>query len=302
MKLTGYLNLTGVITCQTGLLIGGNDAFGIGGTDKRMIRESFSGNRPYIPGSSLKGKMRHLLEHALGKVVDDKVHFCEKNDNPENCPICRVFGNGKTENAEGLTRLVVRDLKLITEPNDAPVQAQSDLSAYCDRVSEYRLQNGGYVELKTENVINRKTGAADKPRHFERVPSGMKFSFDLLYRVFDQPSAEDPALNEDLRFFPFAAKALSLVSREYIGASGSRGYGRISLDHLRLTYSDALTLAEVWSGDIEALHDWRISDQLKAAVSSQPASEAPAPAQAAVIDGTESDKPTSASEGKDNEG
>lgn len=262
MRLLGYLNLTGVMTCETGLLIGGNDSFGIGGIDKAMIRQSFKGNQPYIPGSSLKGKMRHLLEQSLNKVRGSEVHSCKRPD----CPICHIFGAGKTEDAQTLTRLVVRDAKLIVAAEDAPVQARAGINDYVFRVAEFQRQHGSYVEIKTENYINRKTGAAVAPRRFERVPAGMKFAVDLVYRAF---AAEgDEAKLSDLDFFANVAQALHLVGWEYVGASGSRGYGRVAFSELQLTFTDARTGNEVTTESVAAadLRKWKPSAQLVAAV------------------------------------
>lgn len=263
MKLLGYLNLTGVLTCDTGLLIGGNDSFGIGGIDKAMIRQSFQGNRPYIPGSSLKGKMRNLLEQALKKrIKDGEVHSCNKPD----CEVCRIFGAGKTEDVQSLTRLIVRDAKLIAAEDDAPAQAQSALADYLERVAEYQRQHGSYVEIKTENYINRKTGAAVAPRRFERVPAGMKFAVDLVYRVFEIDGEQ--ADNVDLKLFHHVAHALDLLRWEYVGASGSRGYGRVNFSDLRLSFTDALSRTEKWGGDIATndLLEWSPPDELVSVV------------------------------------
>jgi CRISPR-associated protein Csm3 len=266
------------MTCETGLLIGGNDSFGIGGIDKAMIRQSFNGNSPYIPGSSLKGKMRHLLEQSLGKIISSDVHSCDPNkgEDPGNCEVCRIFGSGKTENAQGLTRLIVRDAKLIIAQSDAPAHAQSGLKDYVDRVAEFQRQHGSYIEIKTENYIDRKTGAAVAPRRFERVPAGMKFAIDLVYRIFDQQQdgAGGQAENKDLAFFRHVADALDLVRWEYVGASGSRGYGRVNFSDLRLTFTDALSREEKCSADIEAegLREWSPKDDLANAIKALSAS------------------------------
>lgn len=55
-------SLKGQITLKTGLHIGGgDDTMKIGGIDNQVIKD-INTNKPYIPGSSLKGKMRSLLE------------------------------------------------------------------------------------------------------------------------------------------------------------------------------------------------------------------------------------------------
>jgi CRISPR-associated protein Csm3 len=270
MRLLGYLNLTGVLTCETGLLIGGNDSFGIGEISKTMIRQSFNGNRPYIPGSSLKGKMRHLLERSLYPVKDENVHSCKD----ANCPVCHIFGAGNTEDAREMTRLIVRDAKLIVYEADAPESARrnevllEELKDYVERIAEYQRQHGSYVEIKTENVIKRTTGAADKPRRFERVPAGMKFAVEMGYRVFE--GEDENGVNRDLAYFHYVTDGLDLVRWEYLGASGSRGYGRVNFSDLRLAFIDAQNRIEKWEGDIETrdLRKWSPPDGLINAIGS----------------------------------
>jgi CRISPR-associated protein Csm3 len=275
MRLLGYLNLTGVLTCETGLLIGGNDSFGIGEINKSMIRQSFNGNRPYIPGSSLKGKMRHLLERSLYRVKDEKdekdgnVHSCKN----ASCPICHIFGAGNTDDAREMTRLIVRDSKLIFDKTDAPARfrdekSKDELEDYLDRIAEYQRQHGSFVEIKTENVIKRTTGAADKPRRFERVPAGMKFAIEMGYRVFE--GDDERGVNRDLVFFRYVTDGLDLVRWEYLGASGSRGYGRVNFSDLRLAFIDAQNRTHKWEDDIEPndLCEWAPPEVLINAIGS----------------------------------
>lgn len=256
MKLLAYLNLRGVLTCETGLLIGGTETFGIGGIDKLMIRESFRGNRPYIPGSSLKGKMRNLMERQndLIKPNDPKVHSCGKST----CPVCRVFGSA-AENAETITRLIVRDARLIASEDDAPQHTREELKAYLESVRDYQEHSGGYTEVKTENVINRIKGSADKPRHFQRVPAGMKFAIDLSYRVFAENCSA--STNIDMKYFREVIQALQLLTQDYLGASGSRGYGRVSFSYLRCGLLDASSLQELWHKDNVDTSSWKPSDE-----------------------------------------
>lgn len=66
VKLRGRVILTGRIRALTGLHIGGSPgALAIGNVDMPVIRDAVTG-RPYIPGSSLKGKMRSLAEKITG--------------------------------------------------------------------------------------------------------------------------------------------------------------------------------------------------------------------------------------------
>jgi len=56
IELKGRVFITFDIQAVTGLHIGGSDTgIEIGGVDKTVIRDKLT-NRPYIPGSSLKGR------------------------------------------------------------------------------------------------------------------------------------------------------------------------------------------------------------------------------------------------------
>jgi len=117
MKLVTIKTIKGQIKVLTGLHIGaGSDAIEIGGMDNPIIRDPAT-KLPYIPGSSIKGKMRSLMELFL---ISDKI--VNNNGNPcscgkADCPICRVFGTAVNRNRNniedntkrGPTRLIVRD-------------------------------------------------------------------------------------------------------------------------------------------------------------------------------------------------
>jgi CRISPR-associated protein Csm3 len=217
LNIVDYIQVRGKIICETGLTIGTGDIFGIGGIDKEMIRTGRE-NLPYIPGSSLKGKMRHLFELMRDETPmnsDGTPHSC---DNLK-CPICRIFGAGKTGHntpERGPTRLIVRD-------------------AYLDEKSSvaknYKERTGKYTEIKPENVIDRLNGQA-KPRHFERVPAGIEFNLELVYRQFkitngDETYCDVTEAKEDIHYI---LDALSYIHRDYLGASGSRGYGKVKFE------------------------------------------------------------------------
>lgn len=116
MKLIGYKRIEGIIEVITGLHIGGSTTtIEIGGKDNPVIKHPIT-KVPYIPGSSIKGKMRSLLEWKLGKLNTDRnsndfgnVHkWC----NDKECPICVIFGTSAEEAGIGPTRLIVRDAVL----------------------------------------------------------------------------------------------------------------------------------------------------------------------------------------------
>ena len=202
-QFTGNILIRGKIECLTGLHIGGSkDKMEIGGVDSPAVRDPVT-RQPYIPGSSLKGKMRMLLEYLTGKVEHDGgVHSCAE----AGCPVCRVFGSSAAEERRcGPTRLLVRD-------------------AYPDQVTK-ELWNAMdsellFAEMKSENYLNRITSAAN-PRFLERVVKGSKFELDMVYSVYE---VDD---HDDLEFFDQVRASLELLEQSALGGNGSRGYGRV---------------------------------------------------------------------------
>lgn len=210
MKFLGNIILRGIIRCETGLHIGGNkDLFEIGGIDSPVIRDPVT-QYPYIPGSSLKGKMRFLLEWETGRVSQDgKPHKCDNEEKAKTCPVCRVFGISADKDFRvGPTRLIVRD----AHPTQPTIEMWKGL-------------NTGllYTEWKKENYIDRITSKAD-PRDIERVPKGSEFEFEMIYSIYDMGDGG----TKDVEFFKYVEITMRLLKDSALGGSGSRGYGKIS--------------------------------------------------------------------------
>ncbi len=225
MKLLRTKTIKGKIKVETGLHIGaGNDAIEIGGMDNPIIRDPLT-NLPYIPGSSLKGKMRSLLEWKLEKVqVTDKGSDgepcrCGKDD----CPVCRVYGAAISKSAEeyapqrGPTRIIVRDALLSEE--------------FKDKIDVI-------VEEKSENSINRITAKAN-PRPIERVVPGVTFDFEIAYRIID--TGDGGKTDNDL-FKTTVLDVLKMLENDYLGGGGSRGNGKIKFIDLRDEEDKPITL------------------------------------------------------------
>ena len=229
MQLLDYWTLRGTLRCVTGLRVGGAaETIEIGGLDNPIIKHPLTG-LPYVPGSSLKGKMRSLLELQLDKIdARRQVNGHQNRDyggvhrpngqgcEGESCPICRIFGSNAGEGNLGPGRLIVRDAYL-TEASQ-------------DEMKE-RLKLGEPVtEIKHENTINRITAMAN-PRQMERVPAGVEFSFEIGYRVFD--TGDGGVIDRGL--FQHVINGLLMVQADALGGSGSRGYGRVAFGGLTLT-------------------------------------------------------------------
>lgn len=202
-KLSKKIEFTGIITLKTGLHIGGtNSSMQIGGIDKGVIRNPVN-NQPFIPGSSLKGKLRSLLEVSLGTTKDVNMGTV-KNSAADYGHSADLFGNATGNDKQKPSRLIVRDCELLDSE---------------DLLKKTEIP---YTEGKTEVVIDRITSAAN-PRQIERVPAGAKFRMNLVLNIWEQDGNE-PVLIENL------FKSLELLRDDYLGGSGSRGYGQISID------------------------------------------------------------------------
>ncbi len=194
--------IKGQIEVVTGLRIGANvEQMEISGLDNPILRNPLT-DEPYIPGSSLKGKMRSLSEWYHGKLPD--------RGNPTkpdpDTPTARVFGIPATEQREvGPTRTLVRDA-VLSGPD-------------CNRF------NGGEAisEIKTENSINRLTAMAN-PRPMERVLPEVRFDFEIVYRIFDMG---DGGQADEGNFESVLLTAMALLEQDYLGSCGSRGCGQI---------------------------------------------------------------------------
>lgn len=203
-SLTKKILISGQIEVLTGIMIGGgNNAMGIGGPDKLVVRNPLT-NHPYLPGSSLKGKMRSLLEISKGQIgynPDASTVKHTPSSEPSHLSV-QLFGNargGDKIDEQRPSRVIVRDGKLI---NHADLEkANTDLP---------------YTEAKTEVVIDRITSGAT-PRTFERVPAGAVFEMNLVLNVFQ----------DDKDYLPQLYNCLQLVQDDYLGGSGSRGYGQV---------------------------------------------------------------------------
>lgn len=217
MRLKKHIVIEGIIKCETGLHIGGStEAMEIGGVDLPIIKHPIS-KEPYIPGSSLKGKMRSELEKKYNKTINGEPCGCGNID----CPICKIFGPHKnTKHTLGPTRILVRDCQLNNKSKEE----------YNKLLKEKGLD---YIEKKTENIIDRMKGIALHPRTQERVPSGAEFNLDITLQVFD---TDDENKMEEI-----ISEGLSLVQKSYLGGSGSRGYGKIKFYSLKID-------GQTWTG------------------------------------------------------
>jgi len=218
INLFGRVIITANIEAVTGLHIGGSSTgLEIGGLDKAVIRNPRN-NQPYIPGSSLRGKMRSQTEKVLGlpqnnPIGQATIHVCrEESEYKKNggCPVCHVFGVPAEIGYSGPTRLVVRDVSLTPTSVEELDKIGSDLR---------------FSELKTEVAIDRVTSAA-VPRTMERVPAGAVFGpAELVFGVYEKA---------DYGRLKTVIQALQLVEDDYVGGAGSRGSGKVKFHAIKV--------------------------------------------------------------------
>lgn len=224
IHLLGRVFVTGDIHVVTGLHIGaGSAGLNIGGLDNPVVRDPLT-RRPYIPGSSLKGKMRSLSERTRGFNPDDKtqiqdigqvrIHVCQDEKSYAECNVCQVFGLPGEKKYSGPTRLIVRDVFLDPRSLEG---AHTDFP---------------FAEVKWEASIDRVTSAA-LPRQIERVPAGAVFQdFEMVFSLYDLGGETS---NEIDRLGTLFA-AMQMVEDDFLGGSGSRGSGKIAFERINLSF------------------------------------------------------------------
>lgn len=252
-RLTGKIFIEGKIVTETGLHIGGSkDGLDIGGVDLNVIK-TYDG-RPFIPGSSLKGKLRSMLSRIEGT---ETIANRKGEKNPvradEHVKYLRtIFGlaGEEDESTQELTRLIVRDAYL-------------DVSASPNQ-DEYDEMDFKYTDVKFENSIDRKRGVAQHPRQLERVPAGATFDFQLILDVYDVDEAAYTPIDDqtdELKVAPESTSArdhylnalsisMRLLEDDYLGGHGTRGYGKIAFQKVNVRQKvlkkyEYLELAEV---------------------------------------------------------
>lgn len=198
----GKIEITGTIKVKTGMHIGASDGFAaIGAIDSPVAKDALSG-LPYVPGSSLKGKLRSLLAKMYNEDVPKT-----RDDDAER--ITRLFGASKSRETDNPrpSRLIFSDAILENADELREMGAQSE------------------TEAKEENSINPLTAEAN-PRQIERVIRGAKFPLSIIYNV-----EQESELLEDMETL---AMGFKLLSYDYLGGHGSRGYGKIELKGLNV--------------------------------------------------------------------
>src|SRR5579863_3164449 len=230
LKLIGKLILEGEMTCETGLHVGaGKGSLEIGGSDNPVVKDAFG--RPYVPGSTLRGRVRSLLEQSSGLAIPSELVYLSRrkgqevrihqSDRPDD-EICLLFGRnpGRMERVQGETLDTAQATPARLSVFDAPLDPESITAQMRENLDDE------LTEVKSENAIDRITSQAN-PRTLERVPAGARFRVRL---VLDLLCAEDAALPA------LVLQGLRLLEDDALGGGGSRGSGRVRFDKLKLTW------------------------------------------------------------------
>jgi len=209
-KLIKKIKINTTIELITGLHVGGNsENVEIGGIDNPVIKIATKDNQPYIPGSSIKGKIRCLLEQI--------------NGSPEvggNDKINNLFGFSKTNQP---SKIIVRDAYL----NDTSVSLLKDNDNL----------DMPYTEGKWENVIDRVKGVAEHPRQTERIPAGVAFNAEFIVNIWDNDDEND--------LIGLLTEGIRALENDYLGGNGSRGYGQVKFGERSFEEASAETKWEM---------------------------------------------------------
>lgn len=194
--------ISGKLRVLTGLHIGGgNESIKIGGTDNPvamtyMKKDGKLVEIPYIPGSSIKGKLRKLLSSYVPTSDADK-HLETITD---------LFGKvPKDSESNTVTRLIFRDCY--------PTKETMELFE--------KSEDKNLTEVKAENLIDQSMKAT--PRFIERIKPFTEFDFECVLSIYQGD-------NETL-YRKTLEDGFNLLSQSYLGGNGTRGYGKVFIEY-----------------------------------------------------------------------
>jgi CRISPR-associated protein Csm3 len=211
MQLNKKIIIKGTLKLLSGLHIGDSkENVEIGGVDSPVVRRK-DNNEPYIPGSSLKGKIRSLLEVAMGENADTSFKGYSSTAGKL---LAELFGS-----ADNPARILVRDASLTRQENETGEL----IGGWAKRLKESEFTDMPYTEVKFENVINRLSGTAEHPRQIERVPAGAEFDIEFVINLMEDSKEKES------QFLGLLNAGIDLLQHDYLGGSGTRGYGQVSI-------------------------------------------------------------------------
>lgn len=202
-QLTHYVKGTATIKLLSGMRIGGpKETVKIGGIDNPVIRNPIS-NMPYIPGSSLKGRFRMALEIKYNDTTEERNGTGPSQNSDHESKVCILFGNGDSKKSNEPTRAIFRDAKL-TDGFEEYAAGEEKIEVKMDRKKMAGFQGGNRTQ--------------------ERIAEGAQFDFEVVLRIFE---GDDESLLKSR-----IEEAIRIVEIEFLGGSGSRGYGKVKFENL----------------------------------------------------------------------
>ena len=280
-QLAGKIRIESILLVETGLHIGGGgETLDIGGLDKPVIRDPLT-QQPYLPGSSIKGKLRSILERFHNKPLNregNRIYRYESDDvvdgyteisagqfmafqGASTCPVSRLFGSTGVKCWIPTSDITPETEKVSnTRPQNIPTDGVEHTKVvghnaparlivrdcHLDSPSAEKLKRidtGLYMtEWKFENGIDRITSAAN-PRQVERVPAGSKFRFELVYTIENETQVV-----EDLKNL---AIALAILEDDALGGHGSRGYGKVKFQQIKFFYRSLAQYQTIGTGTVD---------------------------------------------------
>lgn len=232
LKFVGKWIVEADLNCETGLHIGaGKGSLEIGGADNPVVKDAFG--RPYVPGSSLRGRLRSLLEQSAGLNPAEMVFLSKRrgqevrihqSDRPDD-EICILFGRnpGRLEKLNGDSSESATATPARLTVYDAPLDADSITPQMRENLDDE------LTEVKSENAVDRITSQAN-PRTLERVPAGARFKIRLVLDIL---------CPEDKELAALVAEGLRMLEDDSLGGGGSRGNGRVRLGAIRCAWRGA---------------------------------------------------------------
>jgi len=204
-KLTHYIKCSSKIELLTGMHIGGSkDEVKIGGIDNPVIRNPIT-NMPYIPGSSLKGRFRMALELKYNDMTREGTKGVGPSQDKNNQSlVVKLFGSGSASTNDQPTRLIFRDANL-SKGYEEYTQGEEKIEVKMDRAKLSGFQGGNRIQ--------------------ERISAGAKFDFEVMIRIFEN--------DDEDKFKARLEEAKKIVELEFLGGSGSRGYGQVKFEDVK---------------------------------------------------------------------
>jgi len=223
--------MTATLKLKTGLHIGTGEETERG--EPLPVMSSKRTGLPYIPGSSLKGKMRSLLELTYGRKETDPKDkgspcWCGK------CQMCILFGSGSSRNVFEPTRLIFRD-SFLTESSAALI----DKTGLEDKPG-----------VRIDRVSGKAAGGALFP--MKRVPEGAEFDFEISARLFETDKKDS--------LKTWLAMGLFLMEQDALGGGGTRGSGYVEFQNVKF---DGKEFDQNWRESCKKEKDKLINIQIK---------------------------------------